>query len=225
MQKESLGLNNQNIRPLWDKRDAAHYTPEQCRAVPWFNVDGDHSLRINYPLNSGSIAYDVGGYAGDWAEEIYDKYHCSIEIFEPVQDFANAISKKFADKKKVRVHAFGLADKNQRASITLEGPSSSTHKKSKASSPIELKRAGDFINAHHKKIDLIKINIEGDEYELLEHLIKSGDIKKIVDIQLQFHKFVPNAQERSVSLRNKLSKTHYLTYYYPWIWENWRLKK
>ena len=79
--------------------------------------------------------------------------------------------------------------------------------------------------ARHKKIDLMKINIEGSEYELLEHLIESGCIKKITDIQVQFHNFVPNAPEKRSELHKKLSRTHYMTYNYPWIWENWRLKK
>lgn len=213
------------MQQLWDKRDEVHYTPEQCRAVPWFNINGDHTLRIDYPLKSGSVVYDVGGYIGAWAEEIYKKYHCNVEIFEPVKQFVDIIEQTFASNPKIHVHTFGLSDTNRKTSITHEGPSSSTHKTSGQNEIIELKRAGDFIKAHHKIIDLMKINIEGDEYELLEHLIKSGDIKKISDIQVQFHDFVLDAEERSQNLRKKLAKTHYLTYFYPWVWENWRLKK
>jgi FkbM family methyltransferase len=213
------------VQPLRDTRDRANYTPEQCRAVPWFNIDGDNTLRVNYNLTPNSVVYDVGGYVGDWAADIYQRYGCNIEIFEPVNDFASKIKRKFVSKPKVHTHTFGLAGKTHKASITREGASSSTHKSSKRKETVELVRAGDFIKTRHKKIDLIKINIEGGEYELLEDLIKSGAIKRITNLQVQFHNFVPNAQERRHRLHKKLSETHYLTYSYPWIWENWRLKK
>ena len=42
----------------------------------------------------------------------------------------------------------------------------------------------------------MKINIEGGEYELLERLIAADLIRKIDDIQVQFHNFVPDAAAR-----------------------------
>ena len=74
------------------------------------------------------------------------------------------------------------------------------------------------------RIDLIKINIEGGEYDLLENLIGEGIINKIVNIQVQFHDFVPNAYVRMKNIQEELSKTHELTYQYEFVWENWRLK-
>ena len=200
------------------------FTAEQCRAVPWFNIDGDKNRRIDYDLTSSSVVYDVGGYVGDWAADIYTKYECNVEIFEPVKEFADKIERRFATIPKIHVHAIGLADKTRWVNITLEGASSSTHKSSMRSQKVQLIEAAEFIKQHHKKIDLMKINIEGDEYPLLEHLISSGYIKKIANVQVQFHNFVPDAEGRRLKIRNELSKTHYLTYSYPWIWENWRLR-
>ena len=74
-----------------------------------------------------------------------------------------------------------------------------------------------------KKIDLITINIEGSEYDLLEHLIETGFVKNIGNIQIQFHNFVPNATERMHSIQNNLAKTHKLTYQSEFVWENWQL--
>ena len=71
-------------------------------------------------------------------------------------------------------------------------------------------------------IDLMKINIEGAEYDLLEHLIENKFVENIKDIQVQFHDFVPNAEARMKNIQAGLSKTHYLTYQYPFVWENWR---
>jgi len=70
----------------------------------------------------------------------------------------------------------------------------------------------------------MKINIEGSEYDLLEHLLETNYVKIIKNIQVQFHDFVPNAEKRMKRIQEKLQKTHYLTYQYPFVWENWRIK-
>lgn len=212
------------MEPLRQKNSV--YSDEQCRVIPWNNIDGDNSLRLNYNLNSRSVVYDVGGYEGGWAEDIYKKYKCNIEIFEPVKKFAEHIEKKFASNPKVHTHRFGLAEKKYHTVIKLDGASSTTHKTVKRGEKIQMLKAKDFIEEQsHKKIDLIKVNIEGGEYPLLEHLIQTGLIKKINNIQVQFHAFVPGAAKKRQELQKNLSNTHYLTYSYPWLWDNWRRRK
>lgn len=200
--------------------------PEECRIKTWLLVNGDNTLRLDYPLKVHSTVYDVGGYEGEWANNIYRKYGSTVEVFEPVEQFYEKIRKKFADNPKVCIHHFGLSDSNRTASIAIDGASSSTHKKGSVVEKIRFIDTNDFISRNgHKKIDLMKINIEGGEYELLRHLIRSGTIKRIDNIQIQFHVFVPRSQQLRQRLQNDLSRTHYLIYNYPWIWESWRRKK
>ena len=71
---------------------------------------------------------------------------------------------------------------------------------------------------------MIKVNIEGGEYDLLEFLIDSNYIEIIDNIQVQFHDFIPDAEERMKNIHKKLEKTHFLTWQYPFVWENWQLK-
>jgi hypothetical protein len=68
----------------------------------------------------------------------------------------------------------------------------------------------------------MKINVEGAEYDILESLITTGFVQRVDDIQVQFHDFVPNASERVVALRKSLAATHYPTYMFSFVWENWR---
>ena len=58
----------------------------------------------------------------------------------------------------------------------------------------------------------------------MEFIIQSDIIHSIVDIQVQFHDFIPNAQERRRAIQEALSATHELTYQYEFVWENWRKK-
>lgn len=175
----------------------------ESRAKPWFAIDGDRTLRLDYKLSLGSIVYDVGGYEGEWASKIYQRYKCHVEVFEPVKSFVEKLEKKFASTDKVKVYGFGLAGRTRRTSINLDDASSSTFKAGKKPERVELVKAGDFIKPRLRKIDLMKINIEGGEYELLDHLIESGLVKNIADIQVQFHDFVPGAEKKTPSAARK----------------------
>ena len=58
--------------------------------------------------------------------------------------------------------------------------SSSIFKKGKKQTEIQLIEMADFLREKNiKQVDLMKINIEGSEYDLLEHLIETGFIKNI----------------------------------------------
>lgn len=73
-----------------------------------------------------------------------------------------------------------------------------------------------------KNINLLKINIEGGEYDLLEHIIQHNLQEKIENIQVQFHKNIDDSECRRKNIQQLLKKTHVLTYNYDFIWENWQ---
>ncbi len=196
------------------------------RVKPWFTVKGDETLRLNYDLNTDSIVFDVGGYKGEFASEILCKYNANVYIFEPVRDFFLVIKNKFLKNEKVMSFNFGLAGKDQEMQISISDNSSSVYLKGEKKETIQLKSIVDFIKRNNiNQIDLIKINIEGGEYELLESLIENGCITVFKNIQVQFHDFLfENAKERMNKIQENLSKTHEITYQYEFVWENWRLK-
>ncbi len=200
--------------------------PQQKRCIPWFKDNGDKTLRLDYHLSDHSVVFDLGGYEGQWASDIFSMYICQIHIFEPVEKFADKIAQRFSQNEKIFVHRFGLSDLSGKLQISIDGDSSSTFKGKADVEEIELVRAIDFIKEHNiSSIDLMKINIEGGEYELLEHLLEDGFIKNVTNIQVQFHDFVPNAEVRMIKIQQELEKTHFLTYQYPFVWENWQKKQ
>jgi FkbM family methyltransferase len=202
-----------------------YVNPQEKRCIPWFQDNGDKTLRLNYSLNDKSIVLDLGGYEGQWASDIFSRYCCFIHVFEPVERFANQIEQRFSHNDKIQVHHFGLSKLNQKEQIFINGDSSSTFKTDSDREEIHLVKAINFISEYNIDfIDLIKINIEGGEYDLLEHLLESGFIKNIANIQVQFHDFIPNAEARMIKIQQELSKSHFLTYQYPFVWENWRIK-
>ena len=76
----------------------------------WKNDRGDQTLRLNYSLDANSVVMDMGGYRGDWAHEIHQRYGSQIHVFEPVMSFADAIKTRFSGNAAIHVHACGLAD-------------------------------------------------------------------------------------------------------------------
>lgn len=199
---------------------------QKKRCKPWFKVNGDKTLRLNYDLSKSSIVFDLGGYKGNFAKDIYNRYLCKIFIFEPVKSFYKIIDEKFKDIPKVTTYPYGLANEDKQLSISVSDDASSVFIDSKDSEKIELKSILNFIkNNNITHVDLIKINIEGGEYEVLESLLESGMISIFKNLQIQFHDFIiDNANERMENIQVQLAKTHKTTYQYKFVWENWVIK-
>jgi len=188
----------------------------------WFEADGDNTLRLNYDLSEKSIVVDVGGYLGNWSQDIYCKYKCQIYIYEPIKSFAELIAKKFSNNPDVIILSYGLGSENAVQNITFDNESCSLFKSSDNNESVKIKDvAQEKLPA---KIDLMKINVEGMEYQILERLIETGRVKDIENIQVQFHIFIKGYEARREAIREQLSKTHSLTYDHPFIWENWKKK-
>lgn len=197
------------------------------RCVNWFADNGDTTLRLNYNLDKKSIVFDVGGYYGDFASEIFRIYSSQIFVFEPVASFYNHIVNRFTTNENIRVFNFGLGAKSETTEISLLDDRSSLYANNGLKTTINIKSIVDYILSEKiEYIDLIKLNIEGAEYELLESLILNGMIANFGNIQVQFHDFViENAKERMDNIHKALSLTHDQTWSYEFVWENWELRK
>jgi FkbM family methyltransferase len=189
----------------------------------WFDDKGDEIHRINYDLDESSIVFDLGGYLGEWSEKIFNKYGCKIFIFEPVKKYYDEINNKF-NNDKIKTFKLGLSDKDSNVDVYDDGAQSSVYLKSGQKENINLVDYNNFINKNNiGVIDLMKINIEGSEFDLLEYIIKNNLHLKIKNIQVQFHKMFSDSESRRDKIRKELSKTHKLTYDYKFVWENWQL--
>jgi FkbM family methyltransferase len=195
------------------------------RCKPWFEAKGDKTLRLDYDLNENSLVFDIGGYKGEFASDIFCKYGCNIYIFEPIIEYYDEIKSKFINNSKVRVFPFGLGMKDSGELISLDENSSSLFRPSENQILIQIKSINKFIEDNKlSNIDLMKINIEGAEYDLLDSLVNKKNHLIIQNFQIQFHDFVlANAKERMVKIQSELVKSHSLTFQYEFVWENWKL--
>ena len=199
------------------------------RVQRWQAADSDERLRLDYAsLGPASIVLDLGGYNGDFAFRIHGKYGATCHVFEVVPELCDRIRAQAAGNPKIVVHACGLAGSTRDEDLYLADEGSSTFSARVDDAKllrIHLVRASDWIREHlgSSPIDLMKINIEGGEYELLEHLLDTGLVAGIRDIQVQFHEdVIPGARARMTAIQEALARTHRITYQELFVWENWR---
>jgi FkbM family methyltransferase len=166
--------------------------------------------------------FDLGGYHGSWAQKIYDKYQCNIHVFEPIPELYNNLVEKFKNNDKIKVYDFGISDEDKSIEIALLNDASSFYINAENKILVKVVSFTKFLNENNiDNIDLIKINIEGDEFPVLKSLIDNDVIHMFKNIQVQFHQFIPDSVNLRNWIREKLTLTHKLTYDYEFVWENW----
>jgi FkbM family methyltransferase len=201
--------------------------PFLLEVARWLRDKGDEELRLDYPLTKESIVFDLGGYHGDFASAIHDRYGCKVYIFEPVPEFHQKCVTRFLGNKKIVCLNFGLSSSDNWLDIGIaENASSfsSPHAKG-AMQRVQVRSIVDCIyDQGIDRIDLMKINIEGGEFDVLPAIIESGDIRKVQYLQVQFHNFVDNAAKQRAVIRSQFENTHTEMWSYDFVWESWKLK-
>jgi FkbM family methyltransferase len=146
-----------------------------------------------------------------------------VHVYEPVQSFADGIASRFANNHRIHLHRSGLAGQTRQERISLASESSSIVKQDDGTrmETIQLVAARDAFQQLDGEIAVLKINIEGCEYELLDHLLDEGLLKRVRHLQVQFHEFVPEARNHRRAIRSRLRATHVERWNYPFLWEGW----
>lgn len=196
---------------------------QSYRVRDWFALDGDHNLRLDYDLTQDSIVLDVGGFEGEFAYAIHEKYGCNVYIFEPHPGYLATLVDRFLDHPKIKIFPYGLSDKSGVEIFSSAGDATSFFNKGESSFHAQLKAADEaFKELGLTSVDLLKLNIEGAEYGVLKNLSQSGLIPQIKNIQVQFHDFFDDSAKRVKEARSALIATHAPTYMFSFVWENWK---
>lgn len=193
----------------------------------WFRDRGDEVLRLDYPLTNESIVFDLGGYHGDFAAAIHERYGCKVYVFEPVPEFHQMCVTRFLSNNKIVCLNYGLSSTDGWLDIGMaENASSFSSPLAKgALQRVQVRSVVECIrDLGVDRIDLMKINIEGGEFDILPAIVESGDIRKLQYLQVQFHNFVDHAAKRRAAIRAQLAYTHTEMWNYDFVWESWKLK-
>ena len=182
-------------------------------------------MRYDYPLTPESVVVECGAYKGAFARAISDKFHCRVISFEPCKAwFSDAVAQS-RNYPSLTLFNLAVGYASRLDTLKIKGDMTGFFEVGEFE-PVQVVKLADVLATLRltTPIDLLAINIEGGEFEVLEGLLDDGVVSQFLNIQVQFHSVVPNAQNRHDVIMNRLLKTHELTYYAPFCWENYRLK-
>lgn len=184
------------------------------------------NARYEYPLNKDSIMIDLGCHKGTFSKRISDEYGCNIFAFEPVEEFYREAMKLLEQMPNIKLFNVGIGSRTRRQTFGIKGDMTGAFSGSETIQKVKIVALDKVIKSLKlENVDLLKINIEGGEFEVLEHAIAAGLTGIFANIQVQFHPVVRDYGRRYDAIRETLLKTHQLTYDAPWCWENYERNK
>jgi FkbM family methyltransferase len=184
-------------------------------------------ILVNADLDAGSVVVDAGAYIGEWSETISQRYGATIHAFEPVPSAFKRMQRRLADHPNVHMHKLGLGADNERVTMSVDGPGSSMYASTGVfgSTDVEIRDVVDvFDELGLHEIDVLKVNIEGAEYDLLDRLAETDWLPRVRVLSVQFHEWHPHAYKRRRTARRNFRRSHEEVWNYPWVWELWRRK-
>jgi FkbM family methyltransferase len=178
--------------------------------------------RYSYQLGSQSLCVDVGAFMGEWSRKIGEKYGCRVIAFEPaLEHFSEAVCNCMGLPNVMLINS-AVSAGGAVQSIGVSGDSTGQFSKG-ASRQVSVVKAVPMVKVLGR-IDVLKLNCEGAEFEILDILINSGLHTQLQNIQVQFHKCVPEWEARHKSICERLSQTHEQEWDSLFTWENYKLR-
>lgn len=183
---------------------------EESQAI-WQAENLEH-LRYEYDLRPDDLVIDIGAYRGEWAEQIYRLHKCKLILIEPTP----------------YILGFPYGEIVNKAAWTHDGVlkfGGAYYYSSSYEMPTDEYPCFDLneLLTKYDDIAVVKINVEGAEYELLNHIIDAGLHKRIRNLQVQFHLIEGQpVEEMYGAIAERLSETHKLTWRFGFCWENWQ---
>lgn len=202
---------------LKTSRNNSHFKIEVKSNHVWYgNTYGGFYLCPEL-LNENSIIYSFGiGEDISFDNAIIKTHNCNVFGFDPTPKSINWIkSQKINDK--FHFYEFGISSKS--GSIEFYLPKNPEHVSGSIIAQknidimkkvnVEMKSLKDITNElGHKHIDVLKMDIEGSEYDVIENILDSEI--SITQILIEFHdRFFENGYFKSKEVINKMNRSGY----------------
>ena len=184
----------------------------------YWQEHGLEYLRYKYKLSADDMVVDLGAYRGDFAEQIHREHGCRVICVEPTDSIFRLQHEEWCMiiNKVAGCHAgivrFGGAFYY---SSLFEGGQYGFRDYEQF----------DVLEIMSQPIALLKINVEGMEYDLMERILASGMQSNVRNFQIQFH--IINGEDseaRYQAIAKKLNKTHQPDWVHKFVWESWSIR-
>lgn len=198
-------IRNKNFYPIWKKLNKLSlYGMNYGVASGYADYSGELSI-INYVkknLKSEAVIFDVGANIGDWSKFIINEYkeiNYQLHIFEPSLNAFEKLKQNILKSDNTFFYNLGFGDVKGDVEIhydsEAQGSASVFNKDSKFSEKINIDTIDTFCaNNQIDRIDFLKMDVQGYEYNILLGAIKLLKNNKIQFIQFEFDE--PNVENR-----------------------------
>ncbi|MBT5637033.1 MAG: FkbM family methyltransferase [Candidatus Peribacter sp.] len=149
-------------------------------------------------LNSDSIVLDIGANYGE-VERVLSPVGCKVYAFEPHPLFFSMLEKNYADNDNIVLSNSAIWKTNEkktfyfkRAASALNGGATLMSEKTNITDlslnvEVTCLDVSELIATIDKPIDVLKMDVEGAEYEILQRLYESGAYKNVKSIYFEDH--------------------------------------
>lgn len=228
------GLGNRIVTAI-EARQARNRLRDPSPLGDFYRHGGNTKLYTGLPLTEADWVLDAGGYHGEWTAGILARYGCRSEVFEPAPAFAQICSELFEQNHRVRLHPVALGASNRKVSFSFAEAGTSVFGTGDVATGFEAQvvnisdylqqmRECDCLKDKSGAIGCLKLNIEGGEYEVLEQLLATGEIRLFRCLLIQFHCQPADYEARYQAITTNLAATHRRIWVYPMVWERWDMQ-
>lgn len=167
-------------------------------------------------IKQAKVVFDIGGHIG-----LFSKYclslnpWCSIHYFEPIHQLYNQAKQQLKNQN-IILNNIGIAAKTGQQTIYYNAQKTMQSSKYNQTflNPkwedllVEMKNLEEYcVQQNISHIDLLKLDIEGMEYEVFESL-SDEFLQKIQALLLEFHCFDDIMKQKLSLLKERLSKVY-----------------
>ena len=150
-------------------------------------------------------------------------FRSNVYVIEPIKEFYNQMADRFKEQNNIHLLDVGVGVEDKKGVIYLSNDGSSANVENSIPVEVEFRTLDRILNEWGiEVVDLLQMNIEGDEYVILEDMLRTGAIDRIKTLQVQFHLGIENDREKREAICEGLKARGFkLKYSYPFVWEAW----
>lgn len=183
---------------------------------------GNTLLWRDLPLSAESYLVDGGGFRGEWAREVLWRYGARCLLFEAVPAFAGRLRSEVAGNARVEIVSAALSGSDGPIAMLENADSSRMAVPGQPTFTVPgVTLPGALAARAVNRVDCLKLNIEGAEFDVLDGLLEGGWLPRVGVLLVQFHRIDAGSEGRREAIRARLSKTHREVFCFPWVWERW----
>ena len=190
----------------------------------WFLFNRE-KLKFAIALKEDGIVLDIGSYKGEFSEAVFARNNNLVFwLYEPISEFFEISHNRFKDNNRVLISQSAVSADGRDFEMRIDGLRSRKQEHNNFDSiPITSVSIQKIFDSS-KEFELLKMNIEGMEFECLEKLLSTKSLKKAKYLLIQFHNLDKNSLPALIRLREEFANDFYNVWKYDWMWELWERK-